>query len=360
MLFIDLASTRVIAFAEWVVKTFGGYMNDTLSTPRSYLSPDDIMEIATGFMRSRALLTAFELGVFSAIGDGSKGSEEVARRIKADPRATDRLMNALAAMKLLKKEDGLFANLPLASRFLVAGKPGYMAGLAHTADLWRSWSTLTEAVTKGTAVNPSDGGVGEDEWRDGFIAAMHYRAKWQASAVVELIDTTGVKRMLDVGGGSGAYSTAFARMREGLSSVVFDLPEIVPLAQGYIEEEGLAGKVTAVAGDYTKDGFGTGFDLVFLSAVIHSNSADVNRALLCKCRNALADGGQVVVQDFVMDEERKGPQQAAIFALNMLVNTRAGDTYTESEIRAWMMEASLSGIERKDTPFGTSLMIGRR
>ena len=216
------------------------------------------------------------------------------------------------------------------------------------------------SVTKGTAACPPDGGMKDDEWREGFIAAMHYRAKWQASAVVELIDTTNVKRMLDVGGGSGAYSTAFARMREGLTAVVFDLPDIVPLARGYIEEEGLAGKVTAVPGDYTKDVLGAGFDLVFLSAVVHSNSADTNRALLRKCSDALAPGGQVVVQDFVMDEERRGPPQAAIFALNMLVNTRAGDTYTESEIRTWMMEAGLSGVERKDTPFGTSLIAGRK
>jgi SAM-dependent methyltransferase len=114
------------------------------------------------------------------------------------------------------------------------------------------------------------------------------------------------------------------------------------------------------SGDYEADELGRGFDLVFLSAIIHSNSERGNRGLLRKCTDALKPEGQLVVQDFIVDEDRRGPPFAVLFALNMLVGTESGDTYTESEVRDWMREASLSNITRKDTEFGTTLLTGRK
>jgi hypothetical protein len=100
--------------------------------------------------------------------------------------------------------------------------------------------------------------------------------------------------------------------------------------------------------------------MVFLSAVIHSNSYDVNRRLIKKCADAVNSGGQVVVLDFIMDEDRINPASGAFFALNMLVGTESGDTYTESEVRQWMTDAGLQEITRKDTGFGSALVIGRK
>jgi SAM-dependent methyltransferase len=117
--------------------------------------------------------------------------------------------------------------------------------------------------------------------------------------------------------------------------------------------------VSTVAGDYLRDDLGGGFDVVFLSAIIHSNSAGENAELIRKCARALRPGGCVVVQDFIMDEERVAPSHGAFFALNMLVGTEAGDTYTESEVSAWMIAAGLSGVSRQGTPFGTSQIVGR-
>ncbi|MDP3789539.1 MAG: methyltransferase, partial [Candidatus Omnitrophota bacterium] len=115
-----------------------------------------------------------------------------------------------------------------------------------------------------------------------------------------------------------------------------------------------------IAGDYNNDDFGKGYDLVFLSAVIHKNSPEQNRALIRNSACALRGNGRIVIQDFIMGEDRTRPQWGAFFALNMLVATESGDTYTESEVRAWLKEAGFTGIVRKDTKFGTALIIGKK
>ena len=330
-----------------------------LATDRAF-TRDEIRDIAASFQRSRMVLTAFEMGVFRAIGKRPRSSRDVSAAIGANPRATDRLMNALCALGLLNKSGGLFSNTRSSARFLVRGEPEYMAGLMHTAHLWDTWSTLTGAVRRGTRVASRPGRARSAEWRTAFIDAMHDRARSQAPAVVRQLDLSGVTRVLDVGGGSGTYAMAFVRARSGLTATVFDLPGVIPLTKAFIESEGLEEKITTVKGDYLRDELGKGFDLVFLSAVIHSNAPSENRRLIRKCARALVPHGRVVIQDFIMDDDRVNPPHGAFFALNMLVGTEAGDTYTEAEVRSWMEDAGLSGIVRHDTPFGTSHIIGRK
>ncbi len=316
--------------------------------------------MASAFQESRVLLTACELEVFAALDEGPLSSEELARRLGTDGRATDRLLNALVALGLLEKQGGRFANGAAAGRYLVPGRPDHLANLRHAAHLWEPWSTLTEAVRQGRSVMARAVKAKDDAWLRAFIAAMHWRACQHAPGVVAALDLAGVSRALDVGGGSGAYAMAFARARRGLQAVVFDLPEVIPLTEEYLRRGGLADRVRTVAGDFEVDALGSGFDLVFLSAILHGYAPAANRALLGKGAAALARGGRLVVQDFIMDEDRTAPAFGALFALNMLVGTPGGDTYTESEIRAWMEAAGLRDIVRTDTAFGTALMIGAK
>lgn len=323
------------------------------------LSPKPLMELATAFQRSRPLLTAFDLGLFTALNSESRTSEETAAALDTEPRATERLMNALVALGLLEKRDGRFSNGSLAEAYLVKGRPEYMGGLGHTNHLWDTWSRMTDVVRAG---HPADLGAINDrggDWLRPFIAAMHFRARQTASEVVGALDLGGVSRVLDVGGGSGAYAMEFVRARRGITAAVFDLPNVIPLTKGYIAQEGLGAEVETVTGDYLAASLGAGFDLVFMSAVIHSNAIDDNRLLFRKGVEALAPHGQLVVQDYLMNEDRGGPLPAALFALNMLVGTPEGDTYTESEVRSWMVEAGCRSVTRKDTTFGTNLVIGR-
>src|SRR5574341_1167573 len=268
------------------------------------LSAQGILEVASAFQKSRVLLTACELGLFTALGEARRSSAEVARALGTAERAMDRLMNALCAIGLLEKEGGRFSNTPLAARFLIQGKPDFLANLMHTAHLWGTWGSLTQAVRAGRSVAARPVKAREADWLHAFIAAMHWRASQHAPEVVASLDLAGVSRVLDVGGGSGAYAMAFARAKKGLTAVVFDLPNVVPLAEDYISREGFSDRVTTVVGDYEVDELGTRFDLVFLSAIIHSNSPGGNRALIRKGVQALNPHGQLVVQDFIMDEDR--------------------------------------------------------
>ncbi|MDO8723018.1 MAG: methyltransferase [Syntrophales bacterium] len=317
-----------------------------------------ITELALAFQGSRILFSAFELGLFNALGDVERSSGEVAMTLGTDPRATDRLLNALCSLGLLKKKMGLFSNTPLTLRFLVKGKPEYMTGLMHYVHLWDSWSALTEAVREGKSLLAGDINERGDEWLSSFIAAMHERARRHAPSVVAMIDISRVSRLLDVGGGSGAYAMAFVRAKDDLRATVFDLPNVIPLTQKYIVEEGLSDKVDTVVGDYYTDNLGSCFDLVFLSAIIHSNSPEQNIELIDKACRAVNPGGKLVIQDFIMDGDRTTPAFGTFFALNMLVATDSGDTYTETEVRMWMEGAGLSNIHRKDTEIGTSIVIG--
>lgn len=325
------------------------------------LNAATIREMAMGFQASRVLLTAVELDVFGVIGDGSLTSDEAARAIGARPRSTDRLLNALGALGFLQKSGGRFANTAASRRFLVQGSSDFMAGLGHTASMWKAWSGMTGAVLDDRPTLRQTVNERGDEWLEPFIAAMHYRAEQQADRLVRAIDLSGVERVLDVGGGSGSFAMAFCRRKPGLSAVVFDLPNVVPITGRYVTAAGLSGRVTTIVGDYLQvDELPTGFDLIFLSAVIHSNSPAENKALIGKCARAVNPGGSVAVVDFIMDDERVSPPVGAMFALNMLVATDEGDTYTEVEIRGWMELAGLSGITRTDTAFGTAIVQGVR
>jgi predicted O-methyltransferase YrrM len=189
---------------------------------------------------------------------------------------------------------------------------------------------------------------------------MNYRAVMVAEKLVSRLDLAGVKQVLDVGGGSGAYAIAFVKGHPDIVATVFDLPGVIRLTKQYIAESGMTDRISTVSGDYHEDDLGTGFDLVFLSAIIHSNSPDRNRALIEKGAKALNPGGRIIIQDFIVNEDRTGPLFGVLFALNMIVGTEAGDTYTESEVKTWLMQAGVTDITSM-TGFGpTTLIMGRK
>jgi len=320
-------------------------------------SVEDIRELANSFRGSRTLLTAFELKIFTVLDKHMMTSGEVAQNINANPRAADRLMNALCAMDILKKVHGKFFNSDLSSKYLVEGKPDFMGNLYHTNNLWNSWSNLTESVIKGTSVISNKNKSEKDDWVEAFIGAMHYRGVHQGKILAMMIDLTNVKSMLDVGGGSAAFAMEIVKKNSAINAVVLDLPYVIPLTKRYVSEAGLSDKFNFIEGDYLTKEFENNYDLVLLSAVVHINSYEQNKMLVKKCADALNKNGMIVINDFIMNDDRTKPYHGALFSLNMLVGTANGDTYTEKEIREWFESAGLSKIERKNTSFGSDLMI---
>ena len=319
--------------------------------------PDDLYELVRAYMPSRALLTGLELDVFSAVADGGS-AEQVANKIGAHPRATEMLLHALASLKLIEKRDGTFFNSTASARFFVEGsRDNARSGLLHTANLWKRWSTLTDAVRAGTCVAPR---VRDDQWVTSFVAAMDRNAKERAGLIVKAIAPNGIKRVLDLGGGSGAYSIALARAVPGLKAEILDTAEVVPLTEEYIRKAGLSDRISTRVGDMLGDPLGEDYDLVLVLAICHMFSPEENRALFARAFNALAPKGQIVIQDFILEPDKTAPRAAALFALNMLVGTRSGSTYSEPEYASWLRDAGFAEVRRVRMPGPSGLMIGVR
>jgi len=343
-------------------------------------SPDQFRDMVNAFRVSRIMLTAYELHLFDYLKGNGRRSKEFALILGVNARAIDRLLNALVAIGLLHKKSEIFSNTPFSNKFLVSDSPEYMSNLTLTNHTWKTWSTLTDAMEAGKSVYFEEP-INErpEEWQEAFIAAMHRRAGPQAKEVADALDLTQTKRVLDVGGGSGAFAVEFLSRNPEMNAVIFDLPNIVPFTKRYIDQlphpptpsptrEGsiqdpgsrIQKRVSVMAGDYLKEDFGPGYDLVFMSAIIHINSPKENRLLIRKGAEALNPGGQLVILDHIMNEDRTEPEVGAIFAINMLVGTKHGDTYTENEIRGWMLDAGLLEVSLITTPSGIQLMRGIR
>jgi ubiquinone/menaquinone biosynthesis C-methylase UbiE len=189
---------------------------------------------------------------------------------------------------------------------------------------------------------------------------MHRGAAQRAPLVVQAVGAEGVRRMLDVGGGSGAFSIAFARANPALRAEILDLPTVLPIAERHVAEAALADRITTRAGDLRVDDLGRDYDLVLLSSICHMLGPDGNRDLLFRAARALAPGGRVVVSDFVQDEDGTAPRQAVLFSINMLVGTPSGRSYRESEYRAFLGEAGLVDVERVRLPGPAHLVVGRK
>jgi 2-polyprenyl-3-methyl-5-hydroxy-6-metoxy-1,4-benzoquinol methylase len=230
--------------------------------------------------------------------------------------------------------------------------------LLHTVHLWSRWSNLTDCVRAGTAAAPHEVSVRDGEWTQAFIAAMHRNAAERAPIVVRAVGAAGIHRMLDVGGGSGAYSIAFAKANSALTADILDVAAVVPIAQQHVLQAGFGDRVSARVSDLRSDRLGQDYDLVFVSAVCHMLGPEENCDFLRRCHAALAPGGRIVIQDFLLEADKTQPRFGALFALNMLVGTRAGSSYSEPEYAAWLSAAGFRDIHRVRLPGPTGLMIG--
>jgi (2Fe-2S) ferredoxin/tRNA A58 N-methylase Trm61 len=318
--------------------------------------PDRMEQMIRGFMPSRCILSALELDIFSAVGEGAT-AEQIGAKIHANARAAGMLLNALVALELLSKSGNTYKNTPESARYFVQGsKDNHRNGLLHTANIWHRWSTLTEAVRTGSRI-PIDKS-GSPEWTENFIAGMQRIAKDRAQLVLKALGTEGIHRVLDLGGGSGAYSIAFAKAAPDMRCEILDVPEVVPITTEYVKNAGLSGQITLRAGDMLKDEFGSGYELVMLNAICHMFSEEQNRKLFVRARRALAPNGRLVVQDFILNPDKTGPQHAALFSLNMLVGTDAGASYSEPEYTRWIKEAGFATVTRINMPGPSDMIVG--
>jgi ubiquinone/menaquinone biosynthesis C-methylase UbiE len=200
-------------------------------------------------------------------------------------------------------------------------------------------------VRKGTNQEKKPGAHFDEQGRKAFIGAMHVAGRGLSMQIAAAYDLSRFSRLLDIGGGSGTYTIAFLKKNPDLRAVLFDLPAVIAMAEERISAEGLRDRVELAPGDFYEDELPKGCDLALLSAIIHQNSSQENIQLYRKILRALEPGGTILIRDHIMDESRTTPPAGAMFALNMLVNTPSGDTYTFREIKETLEEAGFRDVK---------------
>ena len=305
-----------------------------------------VFKKARAFWEARILMTAAELDVFSVLLDEPKTASGVSEKLSSNTRATEMLLNALVAMDMLVKNDGAFRVKPGLEKALSSSAPETIVPLVlHMAHLWETWGTLTEIVQKGKAEKSFDTLERDEKGIKAFIGAMHTIGRGVAQGVVAKLDLSGKEHLIDVGGGSGVYTIAALSAAPGMRATIFDRPMVVEIAKQKIAEENLSDRVTFVKGDFYKDDLPSGHDIALLSAIIHQNSPEQNVGLYRKVYDALVPGGTVVVRDHVMSEDHTKTVEGALFAINMLVATPEGGTYSFEEIKRDLQAAGFNDIK---------------
>ena len=304
----------------------------------------DVMESIRSFMKSRVILSGAELDLFTLIDQGFETAESLAKETGTDRRALTRLLDAIVTYGLLAKESNRY-HLTETGGFLSAAHPQTVLPMVmHMNQLWDKWSRLTDLVIKGGNPLETSPSQRDEKTMKAFIGAMHVVGRELSREIAAELDLSPYTRLLDIGGASGTYTIAFLEKIPDLRAVLFDLPQVLPIAEEKIAEAGMSERVDLFAGDFYHDPLPPGCDLALLSAIIHQNSPAQNLELYKKIHRVLEPGGTLLIRDHIMEEDRVHPPAGAIFAINMLSVTQGGDTYTFAEVRDCLAESGFTDI----------------
>lgn len=304
-----------------------------------------VLALARSYKAACVLTAAADLELFSVFSDRPLTAAEVADRLRCDLRGMTILLDALAAMEILNKRSSHYTAGPTVRRLLTPGGAGsVLAMVQHQGNCLRRWSALAGAVKTGKPVERAPSIRGAEADRAAFIEAMDVVSGPIADALIAQMGHLEFGHLLDIGGASGTWTIAFLRAHSAANATLFDLPHVIPQAESRIAQAGLSDRVQFVAGDFLVDPLPNGADLAWISAIVHQNSREENRRLFAAVREALAAGGQVLIRDVLMDESRTEPAAGALFAVNMLVGTEGGGTFTFDELRQDLETAGFTNV----------------
>ncbi|MCE5305019.1 MAG: methyltransferase [Chloroherpetonaceae bacterium] len=314
--------------------------------------------IAESFQKSRILFTSLELDIFSKIGTESKSIQQIASELKVNEKALARLLNALVNIGFLEKNEELYNNKVDTLLYLSHDSPNYLGNLVHIASLWDAWSELTFAIKEGKPKHYKNLWEKDEKWLESYILATYHDAKQFSNQIVQSIPLKNCYKMLDLGAGSGIYSIDFANLHPKLNIVAYDLPQVIPITQKFIDRSGFNDRIITYGGDFLKDDIGNGYDFIFISDVLSEYPYYTILELLKKAYDALNFGGVIAVFETMYNDDRTGPANAILLSLNMLVNTLGGDVLNDTDIWFALREAWFDDLYKINTDFGKSLVIG--
>ena len=305
-----------------------------------------LFDVSGRYWMSCTLHAGVKLDVFTIIGEEQCLVENIAERLYADQRGVEMLLNALAAMGLLEKAGDRFSNTPASRTLLSKDSDEYIGHIIiHHHHLVDSWSKLDQSVKSGKAVR-ARASYSKEEWRESFLMGMFNLAMKIAPRVAKTIDLSRERHLLDLGGGPGTYAIHFCLNNPRLKATVYDLPTTRPFAEKTISRFGLTDRVEFMPGNYLEQDIQGVYDVAWLSHILHAQGPKTCRRIIEKSVSALVPVGKIIIHDFILKNTMDGPVFPTLFSLNMLLGTRAGQSYAEDHIMDMLSSAGVKAIER--------------
>ena len=326
------------------------------SSPAQQPSPQLFFQTVNAYQRTEALKAALELETFTAIGEGNATAADIAKRCGASERGTRILCDFLCIMGFLNKEGNRYSLTQDSAIFLDGRSPAYLGGAIDfmcTEKLTGNFRNFAEVVRKGGSLDEEGGTVAPDNpiWVK-FAHGMAPLMAMPAQLMAKLVDPSANQKLkiLDIAAGHGLFGIAFATNNQRAEVVALDWPKVLEVAKENAQKAGVSDRYSTIEGSAFDVEFGKGYDLILLTNFLHHFDPPTCETLLKKVHDALADGGRAVTLEFVPNEDRISPPDAAAFSVMMLGSTPSGDAYTFSELDQMFRNAGYSRNENHDLP----------
>lgn len=322
-----------------------------------------LLQLSGGYWSTCALHAGVKLDLFSTLDSFALTAAEVALKSGTEERATGMLLDALSALGMIEKNNGIYTATSFAVKHLSRKSPDYLGHIImHHHHLVTGWARLDEAVSSGGAIRGAVSHGDDEIVRESFLMGMFNLANILAPRIAQTLDLSGCRKLLDLGGGPGTYAIHFCQANPELTAVIFDLPTTRSFAENTVARFGLTDRISFEPGDFDSDPLPTGIDTAWLSHVLHSEGPASCAALLRKAVDALIPDGTLLVQEFILNDDKSGPEFPALFSLNMLLGTNGGQAYSGAELASMLIEAGLTDVERVeiDLPNGAGIVRGRK
>jgi hypothetical protein len=320
------------------------------ATSEPQLTPDKILQTGMSFWASKALLSAVELGVFSALAAGPLDAESLCARLGLHPRAARDFFDTLVSMGFLERRDGLYANSPESDVFLDRAKPSYIGGILEMVNdrLYGFWGNLTEALRTGQLQNEAKSGgnffaaiYSDPDRLRSFLCAMTALSSGAAQAIARKFPWSDCRTFADIGTAQGCLPVRVALAHPHLTGFGFDIPVVQPVFEEYVEAHSLCDRLRFCPGDFFEDPLPAA-EVFVLGHILHDWSLEDKCRLLRRVHDALPPGGACIVFDALIDDARRENTFGLLMSLNMLIETEAGFDYTGADCSSWMRDAGFT------------------
>ena len=330
-------------------------------------TPERIMQVGLGFWASKTLLSAVEIELFTELAKHPEDLDHIQARLGLHARSAGDFLDTLVALGFLTRIDGIYHNTEETDFFLDKAKPSYIGGMLEMANhrLYGFWGHLTEALRTGELQNEAKGGgtpffealYADPARLKGFLSAMTGLSRSASLAIAQKFPWENYKTFVDVGAAQGDLAVQVALAHSHLSGIGFDLPEVAPIFEEYVEHNVLSGRLRFQGGSFFEEPLPKA-DVVTMGHILHDWDLDQKRVLVGKAYEALPEGGAFLAFDAIIDDDRSKNAFGLMMSLNMLIETPGGFDYTGADCQGWMEEAGFR--ETKVVPLvgPDSMVIG--